>query len=691
MPEIIEQMGTGAATCLVIVAVLLYGTLTLALLRKRPDRLWMPALAVFLLATVFYWQVYDFASAKAWFPKLIMSALTAADLFLFKVIYTFGNMTPYFNLLDGAAAEGVGNPQVHLILLQGLYLCAIWTTSILIVHFLAGRFVSRAWLLTHSGKASETRTHIFLGTGRKALALAGSLPSRDRIIFVEEPAGEALPGKVSFLNIFRGVRSVSSATERLRREMPRAVLLKARKSVVKCTEGPFFEELGLKRLAKWADSEANCFYLLSDNTDENLAALREMLPVKAQVYYHARRVGTALKMDQASAPNIHIIDSAFLATNALKSDESLYPVNLVEIGRDADGEPAGYVKSPFRAMVCGFGESGQGALAFLYEFGAFVGENGQASPFHCDVVDTEMDRLAAGYKAARPALNGERISFVQCDTESQAFHELLETRIASLNYVFISLGEDSKSVNLAIETLEKAYKCRDNLDNLLIVVKVDRPDDYHDMVDFFNDSYGGRTIIRTIGEVERTWNWDNISKEGYLRYARRFQASYNECAGEGVSWDKREKMIRLKPGSELAHRMELRRKTEQDFANYFHVQVKAAMCPVRLWQPPGIAYDIPIHFEGKHYTGNDLRAESVLEHLAALEHLRWTASHEMAGYVYGEEKREDLMTHPDMRPFDELDEETRHYDWIVVRTTLNILSGQFLTSQGGWPLPSSES
>ena len=47
----------------------------------------------------------------------------------------------------------------------------------------------------------------------------------------------------------------------------------------------------------------------------------------------------------------------------------------------------------------------------------------------------------------------------------------------------------------------------------------------------------------------------------------------------------------------------------------------------------------------------------------------------MEGYRYGEEKREDLMTHPDMRPYESLDEITKHYDWVVVRTTLNILSG----------------
>ena len=676
MPSLFDNMSAGAATVLVIAFVLLYGAVTLYLLRKKPKKLWIPALALLVLATLFYCHVYDFAAAKSWFPKFVMALISATDLFLFRMASSVGNLGAFFLLRGGVAAEGVNNPEVHLILLQGLYICAIWTTSILIVHFLAGRLVSRMWLLTNARKAADgVRTHILLGTGRLSMALAKSLPDEDRVIFVETPEKGVLPDRVSFLGLFRGVKSSSAAVERVRKELPDAIMLKARKSIAKCTDGPFFEELGLKRLAAWADSERNCLYLLSENAGENLAALRKLMPVKAQVYYHAKREGAALKTDQASPKNVHIVDSSFLATRILKSDESLYPIRLVAIARDADGEPEGYVCSPFEAMVCGFGESGQGALAFLYEFGAFVGKDGKASPFHCEVVDPEMERIIPDYKAAHPALDPGRVSFLECSTDSEKFRELLQQRIGTLNYVFISLGDDAANANLAIEILEAAFKCRKTLDKFLIVVKMNRPDEYRDMVRFFNDSYGGRETIRTIGDVDSTWTWDNISEEGYLRYARRFQASYSASVGDGVSWESREQMIRRKPATELAHRMELRRKAGQDFANYYHVMVKAALCPSRLWKSPDAAYDIPVRYEGKHYTGTDKHTKSILEYLAIQEHIRWTASHEMEGYRYGEEKREDLMTHPDMRPYESLDEITKHYDWVVVRTTLNILSG----------------
>ena len=676
MPPLIEQMGTSTATCIVIVAVLLYGWLTLTMLRKRPERLWIPALALLLVSIMFYWHVYDFAAAKAWFPKLVMAVMSAVDLFLFKFASSIGNLNHFFNLRGGVIAEGVVNPQAHLIILQGLYLCSIWTTSILLVHFLAGRLASRLWLLGHCRKAAEGRTHIFLGTGKKALAIAKSLPAADKVIFVEEPAKDELPGKVSILSLFRGVRAGSSGLERMLREAPHAVVLKARKTIAKSTEGPFFEELGLRRLSAWAGSSANCFYLLSDNTQENLSAVRRLLPINAQLFYHAKKEGTALKVDLASDSNIHIVDSSFLATNALNADDSLYPVRFVSIGRDKDGEPAGYVSSPFQAMVCGFGESGQGALAFLYEFGAFVGKDGQPSPFHCEVVDADMDRISVSYKASHPALDAGRVCFIQSETDSEAFRSLVAQRIESLNYVFISLGDDGTNVNLAVDILESAFKSRASLDGLIIVVKMEEPETYRDIISFYNGSYGGKEIIRTIGDIERTWTWDNISNEAYLRYARCFQASYSASAGDGISWDMREEQVRRKPGTELARRMELRRKTGQDFANYFHVRVKAALCPPRLWEGDCAARDIPVRYEGEHYTGSDEKAAKVLENLARLEHLRWTASHEIAGYQYGPQKREELMTHPDMRPYDALDGTTKHYDWIVVRTTLDILNAQ---------------
>lgn len=161
MPPFFERLTAGQATGIVILFVLMYGIVTLRLLKRRPKLLWIPALAILVLSMWFYWYAYDYAAAKFWFPKLILALISSLDLFLFRMASGFGNLVGFFNLKAGIPAEGVTNPQVHLILLQGLYLCAIWTTSILAVHFLAGRLLSRVWLWFHSLHKPKRRTHIF--------------------------------------------------------------------------------------------------------------------------------------------------------------------------------------------------------------------------------------------------------------------------------------------------------------------------------------------------------------------------------------------------------------------------------------------------------------------------------------------------------------------------------------------------
>ena len=62
--------------------------------------------------------------------------------------------------------------------------------------------------------------------------------------------------------------------------------------------------------------------------------------------------------------------------------------------------------------------------------------------------------------------------------------------------------------------------------------------------------------------------------------------------------------------------------------------------------------------------------EAVLEYLAIGEHFRWNASHIMLGYRYAEETSDLKKTHNCLVPFSELDDRTRHYDWLVVRNSL---------------------
>jgi hypothetical protein len=67
-----------------------------------------------------------------------------------------------------------------------------------------------------------------------------------------------------------------------------------------------------------------------------------------------------------------------------------------------------------------------------------------------------------------------------------------------------------------------------------------------------------------------------------------------------------------------------------------------------------------------------------MEVLAQLEHRRWMADKQLAGYNYGENRDEDLMTHPDLIPWEMLSEADREKDRDSVRQIPGLLELQGL-------------
>ena len=121
--------------------------------------------------------------------------------------------------------------------------------------------------------------------------------------------------------------------------------------------------------------------------------------------------------------------------------------------------------------------------------------------------------------------------------------------------------------------------------------------------------------------------------------------------------------------------MNLIRQRSQDYANVLHAATKLALVvPEILACRKEIAGDIPnlVAFKSEHYSGSDAHVRRVLKYLAVLEHIRWEASHAAMGYVEGEKKDAVKKTHQCIKPFEELDAQTQHYDYLVVRTTFEL-------------------
>ena len=363
---------------LTIALVVLYMVITLRLMRKNPRRLWIPALVVAVLATILYWYAFGVTGEINWFPRLAMAAVTALDLFLFRAFCSLG-VAPFFFTSAAKSSEEVATICSHLILLYGLFLCAIWTTSILIVHLFARRFASRLWLAFH--KPSGKETHLFFGDDKQSLALAGDLARKrgDRILFLVFPAGEALPAKISFFQFFRGVSSGTGQYRKIRQAVPGAVILSARLPLKQCPGKDLFGELALPGLARWIQDPATSVYLLSDDFSENLFVLQSLPDCPARIFCRTGRNGMNDSVELASNRKVRLIDRSFLTVKQMKTDPAFHPVRYVKRALDRQGQPKGWVEGGFRSLILGFGETGRGALDFLYEFGAFVGKDKRRS------------------------------------------------------------------------------------------------------------------------------------------------------------------------------------------------------------------------------------------------------------------------------------------------------------------------
>ena len=420
-------------------------------------------------------------------------------------------------------------------------------------------------------------------------------------------------------------------------------------------------------------------YILSDDMVRNITLAEKLLEhpaVRCHIYCHARRDGLIAKYDGIAdlEDQLTIIDSSFLAVEGLKRNPDLHPVNFVNVGVE-DGLKAGYVSDEgFTSAVIGFGETGKESLSFLYEFGAFPAKDGSKAPFKCYVFDNEMERASSEFMRKVPGVNRSEIELLTVCINTPAYWKKIEEIIDSLNYVVVSLGDDKITLNTAIDIAEYAYRYRrsddpdNNLKNFVILFRLCDPERIDNLtLNSANRIFGG--CLRPFGDIKDIWNHDIISNRSMNVMAERFYNSYETLAGGSVAVSWSDKLKSRTMGS-YKDRCKALRQIAQNHSNCMHMETKKRICDAYFHQ---FARNIvsPSSFDGTcHYAGVSDEVGKVLEYLAIGEKLRWNASHEILGYVRGEETDDQIKTHKYLGTYDELDPQVRHYDWLVVRNSL---------------------
>lgn len=414
----------------------------------------------------------------------------------------------------------------------------------------------------------------------------------------------------------------------------------------------FFHIYKLEALEKLMSQSSNTYaFFLSDNEQDNLRGAETFLlgakhlpNIKCYVRAHDNSYNEALLLNHPD--KIEIIDSSQKSINELECKIESQPVSFVDIQEDCT------VSSPFKAHIVGFGRTGQDALGFLYEFGAFVDSvhNNERSPFYCTIIDKNMNQIYGSYFSKRPALkhlsSNVSITLKEWSTNSSEYWEWLETNISSLNYIVIAIGDDELGITLAVSLFSMAYQKGRNGSPFSIFVRCYKRENVRRMEQlatyyserFYKDMLNIKIVV--FGQFDNIFSYNSIINNIFEKEARKYhEAILHIDKDSEITWDMRHAKINAR--NTYSDVKDLQRREYQDISNSQHAKTKLLLYGQGDIDVP--KRDLSMILETfKSRTGSrdtisyaigGLEFNRKMLNLARTEHLRWVASHELLGYV----------------------------------------------------------
>lgn len=281
-----------------------------------------------------------------------------------------------------------------------------------------------------------------------------------------------------------------------------------------------------------------------------------------------------------------------------------------------------------------------------------------------------MNQLKGTFVASSPGMSfneeqeGVSIGFHQMDFRSQEFYKevLTDDFLEQLNYVVISLGNDELNMSVALLLLKHVFQKRSSSRHFRIYVRV-RDKDAHMMpvAHFYNEwlSCGSKhDVLQIFGYNTAIFTFDNVVSDRYSSSAKAYYEAYAQTvnAGRYDTWRERRLNILAKGAPIWTRLQEILQKESQDRSNAVH-----AMTKLKMIEMAGAPTD--------DYDGLD---QPLKDALAVTEHMRWMACLELMGYTFGEMKDYKKKTHPSILSWENLSEEIRKYDYLVVKTTIEM-------------------
>lgn len=676
---------------------------------KFPVRKIMPVIALLALLSGFVLYLIGFAHRGNYghATYIIFAVISAAEMFLLKSNYGF---------LSDVCKDSPG----FMLMFSVTYLAAILCSITFLLQAIGIRF--GAWI-----KIAVTRITVLLGFDyelyvfvyptKSVVQLAKSIYKQNRhfkkkvkLLFLCRPSDDSSNNK-SIAQILGMNSEKKDALEMIFRENMDSLVAFCENDIAICNHSIHADYLKMagikktKRLFKYASSVK--MLILTENEKLNLEVAYKMAGDKTivdcnesnkqvDIYCMARKCNTNLTLEDMmlkSNEDIHVMDASYLSVAALKKNPAYLPVNFVD-------HENGVVHSAFHSLIVGFNETGQEALKFLYEFGAFLGPDGKRSPFHCTIVDSQMDSLKGKFYTDIPGLKEEKgIRLLQMMAGTAEFWNMMEQFIKELNYIVIASDNDDDNIALAIDIYKFACRHRNNdLRRFKIFVKSYNPDNEIKLVSlqhYYNsanmkESGGGEIVV--FGKEQEIYSYRMLILDEMMQKAKKAYDTYNQLTGGTQTWQERRK--KHIEDNNLFSYQALKRKEGQDFSNAYHIDTKMILAGIK--NPDRITNSDAekirhmrevfkqMHREGKRWVGVDTNDETyiLLENLAKNEHLRWNASHILLGYLPdkgGNGCNEVMKLHSCLVSWDELEEyevDYKYYDYMFVEMALKIKEEQ---------------
>ena len=646
------------------------------------------AVGVFVCGVAIYFIGYDSdGTGENMVTLLLRSVLSSFEMFLSKS-----------NLIG--IADNCKGDEVYMLCFAIIHTAALAISTLFAV--LCFRKRIQYWWRGFKWRfiGSSAVTNVFWGFNERSFVLAHDIANKsttkERFIFVDFPLHEESPSKGQSFSGILGLFSYKIHALRQMSGLRNCIMMRSslRPSSVQNINTDFFDAMNIYRLKQILDKSKEIrFFILTDDEDANLKAALNMLNHNVcgnkefKIYCSARKTKLNRLIEETEDKHLKFIDDSRTSITQLKMDhdKGRHPIDYVDIDKER-----GVVTSEFRALIVGFGTTGQDALRFLYEFSAFTGIDQKKSPVQLHVVDCNMDKLKGGFYQEVPGmsmLEGKEIFLHNLNFNSMEFNQFLDTNINELNYVIIATGNDEQNIEFASAIMERVFSQRkEKAHHLKVFVRMYSEANrikFNSAINVYAQFCKEENYLplEFFGDTKTLYTRDVIIDNRYEQQAKEFYKAYCKATSSSDSWEKRADKEKDKLGGIYGMRS-LRRKEGQDKANCQHCYTKQQLLNLENRNEP---LELPEWTETESILDHEGATENhwlvCLYNVAICEHLRWNASHLMMGYV---PMTPDVKKHIDST----CDERTKQhtcivdwnqlpcgaqgYDYSVVKTTVQI-------------------